>query len=191
MSTRPYVWRTAPTGTEGTSTVYVDGYTGSDDFGNGTRTNPYKTLTKAWTAKTTKPQRIICRGVFVEGITDGNHECSIIGDYFGAATIDGQDRFLMYGFGHSNLFLVNMPQPNADMPVVSGSCLLAGVGRANNGNNVGNGGNVYGVAGSTTSSCDTLIFESLFSHAEMRNITTSRGLRVGISGSWPKMQRTR
>ena len=151
MSTRPYVWRTASSGTEGTSTVFVDGYTGSDDFGNGTRANPYKTLTKAWTAKTSKPSKIICRGVFSEMLTDGNHQCDIIGDYFGAATFDGLDRYLIYGFGHSNLFIINMAQPNADMPVASGSSLLAGVGRANNGNNVGNAGNVNGVAGSTTS----------------------------------------
>lgn len=130
MSTRPYVWRSAPSGTEGTTTVYVDGYTGSDDFGNGTRTSPYRTLNKAWNAKTTKPQNIICRGVFVEGITNGSHESNIKGDYFGAATIDGQDRFLIYGFGCSNLNLINMCEPNADMPVVGGSSLLAGVGRA-------------------------------------------------------------
>ena len=149
MSTRPYVWRTAPTGTEGTTTVFVDGYTGSDDFGNGTRTSPYRTLSKAWNAKTTKPQTIVCRGVFVEGITEGNHECTIKGDYFGAATIDGRDKYLLYGFGVANLNLINMPQPNADMPVVNGSSLLAGVGRAYLAHTVGNAGNVYGVAGSS------------------------------------------
>lgn len=149
MSTRPYVWRTAPTGTEGTNTVYADSYTGSDDFGNGTRTNPYRTLTKAWTHKNTKPSRIVCRGVFIEGITDGNHECSITGDHPGAATIDGQDRFLIYGFGISNITAINMAEPNADMPVVNGSSLLAGVGRALHAYNVGNASNVYGVAGSS------------------------------------------
>lgn len=149
MSTRPYVWRTASSGTEGTSTVFVDGYTGSDDFGNGTRANPYKTLTKAWTAKTSKPSKIICRGVFSEMLTDGNHQCDIIGDYFGAATFDGLDRYLIYGFGHSNLFIINMAQPNADMPVYGGSSLLAGVGRALNGLNVGLAGYVNGVAGSS------------------------------------------
>lgn len=34
--------------------------------------------------------------------------------------------------------------------MLSGSGLFAGVGSANNGNNVGNANNVYGVAGSNT-----------------------------------------
>ena len=140
---RPYKWRTAPSGTEGTSTVYVDSYTGSDVFGDGTRNNPYKTLTKAFNAKTTKPGTIVCRGQFSEDLT-GNHSCAINGDYFGAAIFDGLDQYMLYGFGHSNLIIKNIP------PLVSpASPLLAGVGRALNANNVGLADRVDGLAGSS------------------------------------------
>ena len=63
---RDYVWLTNPSGTEGVSTVYVDSVIGNDNTGNGKRNNPYKTLTKAWTANTTKPGTIVCRGLFSE-----------------------------------------------------------------------------------------------------------------------------
>ena len=145
MSLRPFRWRTTPSGTEGVTTVFVDSYVGSDVYGDGTRSNPYRTLTKAFTANTTAPTTIVCRGYFSEDLT-GNHGCAIKGDYFGAAVFDGQDRYMLYGFGHSNMIIKNIPAL-----VSPASPLLAGVGRANNASNVGNANNVYGVAGSTTS----------------------------------------
>jgi hypothetical protein len=46
--TLKYRWRTAPSGVEGTATVYVDGRFGSNNYGDapvrGTREHPYKTL---------------------------------------------------------------------------------------------------------------------------------------------------
>ena len=62
MATKPYKWRKTPTGSEGTTTVYVDSATGSDLWGNGTRANPYQSLGKALRGTATKPQQTICRG---------------------------------------------------------------------------------------------------------------------------------
>ena len=140
---REYKWRTAPSGTEGTTTVYVDSYTGSDTFGTGTRANPYRSLTKAYNAKTTIPATIVCRGSFSEDLT-GNHGCAINGDYFGAAVFDGRDQYMLYGFGHSNLIIKNVAAL-----VSPSSRLLAGVGRANSASTVGNANDVYGVSGSS------------------------------------------
>ena len=64
----------------------------------------------------------------------------------GAAVFDGQNQYMLYGFGHSNLIVKNVPAL-----LSPASHLLAGVGRANNSNNVGNANNVNGLAGSTTS----------------------------------------
>ena len=138
---REYKWRTSPSGTEGTTTVYVDSYTGSDLYGDGTRTNPYKTLTKAFNAKgNTKPTTIVCRGTFSESLT-GNHSTEIVGDYFGAATFDGKDTHMLYGFGHSKMIVKNiLPLP---------SSVLAGVGRANTAGFAGVANVVFGVCGSS------------------------------------------
>ena len=140
---RDYKWRTGSSGTEGITTVFVDSYTGSDVFGTGTRANPYKTLTKAFNANSTKPTTIVCRGRFSEDLT-GNHVCSINGDYLGAAMFDGLDTYMLYGFGHSNLIIKNIPALASPA-----SPLLAGVGRASNAYSVGNAVIVYGVAGSS------------------------------------------
>ena len=103
MATREFKWRTAPSGVEGTSTVYADANFGSDNFGDGTRANPYKTLTKSYNAKSTKPTTIICRGTFREKLSNGNHSCAINGDYMGAAVYDGENVNIIYGFGHKNM----------------------------------------------------------------------------------------
>ena len=150
MSTRPLVWKTGTSGTEGTTTVFVDSYVGNDYLGNGTRANPYRTLTKAWNAQNTKPTKIVCRGLFSEQMTLGNHACEIAGDYWGAAIFDGQNKYLLYGYGHSNLIILNA-NTSGDAPVATGATALQGVGRANHASYVGitsDAGNAYGVAGS-------------------------------------------
>lgn len=138
---RDYKWRTAPTGTEGTNTVYVDSYTGSDIYGVGTRANPYKSLTRAWTVSTTKPSNIICRGTFTD-VIEGSHTTNINADYPGAAMYDGLSTGTLYGFGHNNMKFVNTPALSVSSP------LVGGLGRAFRANNVGNAGNVSGLAGS-------------------------------------------
>lgn len=151
MATRNYVWRTAPTGTEGTQTVYVDSDWGSDVFGNGTRQKPYQSLTKAWVQASTKPTKIICKGIFSEQISNGNHSATLQGDYYGAAVFDGAGTYVCYGFTHYNMIFRNAPAGRGDETVWSGSRLLAGVGRAINASIVGDAYFVYGVAGSSVS----------------------------------------
>lgn len=150
MATRSYVWRTAPTEVEGTATVYVDSDWGSDVFGNGTRQKPYQSLTKAWVQASTKPSKIICKGLFSEQIANGNHSATIQGDYYGAAVFDGAGTYVIYGFTHYNMIFRNVPPGRGDEIVWSGSGLLAGVGRAS-ANRVGSVDSVYGVAGSSVS----------------------------------------
>lgn len=150
MATDLLRWLTAPTGTEGTTTVYVDSRFGSDLLGEGTRAKPYQSLGKAYRAKSTRPSLIICRGRFSEMLADGNHACEIRGDYYGAATFDGAGYYLIYGFTHNNLIIVNTGVGTYDLAVYGGSGAFAGVGRANNASNVGNANNVNGVAGSNT-----------------------------------------
>ena len=140
---RQFKWRTGSSGTEGTTTVFVDSYVGSDVFGEGTRANPYRTLTKAFNAQNTKPTTIVCRGFFSEDLT-GNHSCAINGDYLGAAVFDGQNQYMLYGFGHSNLIVKNVPAL-----LSPASPLLAGVGRASHSNFVGLANSVGGLAGSS------------------------------------------
>lgn len=84
-------------------------------------------------------------------MADGNHSTMIRGDYMGAATFDGEDTYIIYGFGHVNMMIENCAPATYDLVVHTGSVLLAGVGRANNAGNVGNANNAYGVAGSNTS----------------------------------------
>ena len=135
--TREYKWRTASSGVEGTATVYVDSFTGSDLYGDGTRANPYKSLTRAFNAKTAKPTKIVCRGTFSE-MLDGNHSTSIDGDYLGAAVFDGADQNVLYGFGHNNMIIRNIPAFSIT------SRLLVGVGRAYTASYVGSANSVYG-----------------------------------------------
>ena len=149
MATDLLRWLTAPTGTEGTTTVYVDSRFGSDLLGEGTRAKPYQSLGKAYRAKSTRPSLIICRGRFSEMLADGNHACEIRGDYYGAATFDGAGYYLIYGFTHNNLIIVNTGVGTYDLAVHTGSEAFAGVGRANTAGVVGYANYVYGVAGSS------------------------------------------
>ena len=148
MPTIKFYWRTAPVGVEGVDTCYVDSSVGSDLYGDGTRANPYQSLGKAYRGMATKPKLIICRGRFSEMLADGNHACEIRGDYYGAAVFDGVDYYLIYGFRHSNMIIINTGVGTYDLAVHSGSVALAGVGGAYNAGYVGNAFNVYGVAGS-------------------------------------------
>ena len=147
MATRSYTWRTASSGTEGTTTVFVDSYIGNDEQGLGTRVSPYRTLTKAWTAKQTKPTTIVCRGLFSEQMTNGNHNSKIAGDYYGAAIFDGQDKYLIYGFTIEKMIILNASS-DALVLVYSGSVAFRGLGRANNAFFVGNANLAYGLASS-------------------------------------------
>lgn len=149
MATRSYTWLTASSGTEGTTTVFVDSYIGNDEQGLGTRTAPYKTLTKAWTAKQTKPAKIVCRGLFSEQMTTGNHSATLVGDYYGAAIFDGQDKYLVYGFAIEKMIILSASS-DANIQVHTGSVALRGVGRANYAGNVGLADAVYGLASSKT-----------------------------------------
>lgn len=149
MATKPMKWRTGPSGAEGTATRYVDSATGSDYFGNGTRSNPYQSIGKAYRATSTKPNLIICRGRFSEMLADGNHSCEIRGDYYGAATFDGAGYYVLYGFTHNNLIIQNTGVGTYDLAVYTGSGAFAGVGRASNYGYVGYANIVYGVAGAS------------------------------------------
>ena len=123
MATKPYKWRK-------TGGVFVDSATGSDLWGDGTSANPYQTLGKAYRGTATKPTRIICRGRFSESMADGNHSCTIEGDYYGAAVFDGAGYLLIYGFIHNDLIITNTAIGTADLVVNTGSGLLAGVGKS-------------------------------------------------------------
>ena len=149
MATDAMKWRTAPTGTEGTATVYADSRFGSDLFGTGTRANPYQSLGKAYRATSSRPSKIVCRGRFSEMLADGNHACEISGDYYGAATFDGAGYYLIYGFTHNNFIVVNTGVGTYDLAVYTGSEALAGVGRAHSASYVGSANSVCGVAGSS------------------------------------------
>ena len=149
MATKPYKWRKLPTGVEGTATSYVDSATGSDLWGAGTRANPYQTLGKAYRGTATKPTRIICRGRFSESMADGNHSCTIEGDYYGAAVFDGAEYFLIYGFSHNNLIIINTGIGTNDLVVNSGSVLLAGVGSSSYNVSVGSATEAIGVYGAS------------------------------------------
>ena len=141
---KPYCWRT-----RNATYVYVDSMTGDDLSGDGTQENPYKTLGKAYRGRSTAPATIVCRGRFCEDMADGNHSTMIRGDYMGAAVFDGEDAFIIYGFGHSNMIIENCAAATYDLVVTSGSGLLAGVGRAAYAGGVGYANNAYGVAGSS------------------------------------------
>ena len=147
MATKPYKWRKTTESGEGITVVYVDSATGSDLWGEGTRANPYQTLGKAYRGTATKPGRIICRGRFCESMADGDHSCRIEGDYYGAAVFDGAEYFLIYGFLHNDIIIINTGIGTNDLVVYSNSGLLAGVGSA--GGRAGITINVVGVHGSS------------------------------------------
>lgn len=141
---KPYRWRT-----RNDSYVYVDSMTGDDLTGTGTQANPYKSLGKAYRGRSSAPGTIVCRGHFCEDMADGNHSTMIRGDYMGAATFDGEDTYIIYGFGHSNMIIENCAPATYDLVVHSGSLLLAGVGRAYYAGYVGHADYAFGVAGSS------------------------------------------
>lgn len=149
-----FYWRTKPTDKklkdtdEGTKIVYVDSSMGSDLYGDGTRQQPYQSLGGAYRKTSTRPTYIICRGRFSENMIDGNHTCEICGDFYGAAVFDGADYYLIYGFRHSNMIIINTGVGTYDLAVQSGSVALAGVGCAAHASSVGNAHYVFGVAGS-------------------------------------------
>ena len=148
MAINKFLWRTAPVGVEGVDTCYVDSSVGSDLYGDGTRANPYQSIGKAYRGTITKPKLIICRGRFSEMLADGNHVCEIRGDFFGAAVFDGADYYLIYGFCHSNMIIINTGVGTYDLAVHTGSGALAGVGGAHSAGYVGVADAVCGVAGS-------------------------------------------
>ena len=145
MATKPYKWRKTPLGT----IYYVDSATGSDLWGDGTSANPYQTLGKAWRGTASKPSRIICRGRFSESMADGNHICQIEGDYYGAAVFDGADYYLIYGFRHNDLIIINTGIGTDNLVVYTNSGLLAGVGSSGDSNNIIFTNYVVGVHGSS------------------------------------------
>ncbi len=147
-----FIWRTAPpSGTEGTNSVYVHTYLGSDLYGDGTRNNPYQSLNKAWNAKSTRPAYIIAIGRAAENMSYGNHSASIQGDFYGAFEFDGEATettgYYIYGFKHSNIIIRNVPNFPCTTSVWSNSAAFAGVGYAHV-NYVGNANLVFGVGGS-------------------------------------------
>lgn len=127
--TKKYYWRT-----QNTNARYVDSDSGDDVRGDGTMQNPYKSLGKAYRISETKPSMIICRGFFSEDMADGNHSCTIMGDYAGAAVFDGQSIYSFYGFVYTNLIIRNAAGGHVFTSVFTGSPLLAGVGRAGSSN---------------------------------------------------------
>jgi hypothetical protein len=150
---KAYKWRTQNSGY-----VYVDSNTGSDVFGNGTMQNPYQTLGKAWRGHTTyHPGTIVCRGTFCEDMADGTHSTNIYGDYWGAATFDGNNEYTCYGFASQNMMFRNCVAGTANTSANSNP-LLAGVGRAVVANTVGNANNVDGVAAPSVALKDCAVY---------------------------------
>ena len=148
-----FIWRTAPpTGTEGTNSVYVHTYLGSDLYGDGTRQNPYQSLNKAWNAKSTRPAYIIAIGRAAENMSYGNHSATIQGDFYGAFEFDGEATettgYYIYGFKHSKIIIRNVPNFPCTTSVWTNSAAFAGVGYVSNVDFVGPAYAVHGVGGS-------------------------------------------
>lgn len=121
MATKAFKWRTSPSGTEGVQHVFIH-ERGSDEFGDGTRANPYRTIGAR--KKRGTPNRTTCIGVFSEPLIDGNHSETIEGDYYGAATFDGKGIYCLYGQTLHNFRIINTGIDGI------GRGSLAGVGRA-------------------------------------------------------------
>ena len=138
MATKQFKWRTAVSGTEGVSHVFIHEL-GSNEFGDGTRQNPYQTL-DYWNHRST-PSRVTCIGTFSCPMLNGNHACTIEGDYYGAATFDGKGLYCIYGFTLKNMRVINTGIEGI------GPGSLSGVGRASNAGYVGRVDSVGGVAG--------------------------------------------
>lgn len=135
-----YRWRTIIPGA-----VYAHKDVGDDLAGDGTPSNPYQSLRKSLSLN---PNIIVCYGTFTEDMADGNHVRTIQGDFYGAATFDGDDQFLIYGYTHIDFIIKNCIVGNSQLNVNTGSGLLAGAGRANAAYSVGYAYSVGGVAGS-------------------------------------------
>ena len=138
MATKQFKWRTAVSGTEGTSHVFIHEL-GSNEFGDGTRQNPYQTL-DYWNHNGT-PSRVTCIGTFSCPMLNGNLSTIIEGDYYGAATFDGKGLYCIYGFTLQKMRVINTGIEGI------GHGSLFGVGRANLAGNVGSATSVLGVAG--------------------------------------------
>lgn len=136
---KQFYWRTAPSGTEGVQTVYIH-EKGSNEFGDGTRQKPYQTL-DYWNKNST-PTLVVCIGTFTCPLLTGNHNCTIKGDYYGAATFDGKGLYCPYGFTMQNMRVINTGTEG----ISRGS--FFGVGRAYYADYVGGANYVYGVASS-------------------------------------------
>ena len=139
MATKAFKWRTAPSGAEGTQHVYIH-ERGSDEFGDGTRANPYRTL--AARKKRSTPARTTCIGVFSEPLLDGNHSETIEGDFYGAATFDGKGLYCPFGQTLHNFRVINTGIEGI------GHGSHSGVGRADYAGFVGFANYVNGVASS-------------------------------------------
>ncbi len=143
---------------EGSSIVFVDTFFGSDEFGNGTRDYPYKRLRRGYdngVLPTEHPSIIVFRGVDSSPMMDGNMSTTIRGDFWGAAVFDGQGKYCIYGFTHTNLFIINtVGSPdelnvNTYVNLNNRSERFCGVGRALGTAVVGGANYVGGVAGSS------------------------------------------
>ena len=121
-------------------TVYVHSFLGSDETGDGTQAKPYKTLTKAGVI--TNKKRAICIGYFAEDMNGqgyyGANGSTIEADYYGAAVFDGQFKYTTWGVTMTDMIIINVTA------CAGGG--LDGVGRAFNGNSVGDANLVNGVA---------------------------------------------
>lgn len=153
--TLKYRWRTAPSGVEGTATVYVDGRFGSNNYGDasvrGTREHPYKTLDQiSLDGKT--PATIVCRGK-ITGDYIGNHSTTIKGDYYGACYYDGTDQNQIICCTHNNWIVLNSNFPEVDYSLIpyesSLQASVVGVGRANHAGNVSHAIGSVGFGSST------------------------------------------
>ena len=135
----PYIWIN-------TSGKFVCSYTGSDLYGNGTPTNPFKTLTAAYWYGSAGGT-IVCRGIFNDNPTKvswlsstpyyGNN-ATIVGDYYGAAIWDGQNTEFLYGYIMRNIIVLNSASSGG----------FVGLGVALNAIHVGHAAGVNGLAGS-------------------------------------------
>lgn len=141
---RDFRWRT----TNGNK--YVDSRFGSDEHGDGTMQNPYRTITQAYYNQTSKPGIIVLRGVFSDSMV-GNHSTQLIADYYGAAIWDGKGVNTLPWFGgYPNMIFINGGEEvqGSDASTVDAYKTLYGLGRANHAGYVGSAAHVYGFASS-------------------------------------------
>ncbi len=193
LATRDDKWLQTPTNTEGVNTVYVNTFTGSDYYGDGTRLKPFQSLGRSWRVNSTKPTRIIVKGVSSENMADGNHNCTIEGDFYGAFIFDGGDNFVCYGFNMKNAIVLNGGYGRYDLSVYTGSEALAGCGRADGASYVGRADVVGGVAAPSVlihnsgmywsciggvSACSRVIYSHIKMSQYKIHLTTRNGAEV-------------